>query len=267
MHRELTISIRLRSVKDEDTPGPDGTTIKARLQALVGRTAEDIKNCANTCDTYAKKKLIVKVLKSSSWDEKFKAFLTLFGDRRKDFMLALTIHTGKAVDDVHRELIGMDAKLTTIITHLSTLVPPEQERLRDAVDGRGGPEAVLRDDRALASLVRYKPSTTGNAVVKHADPSHPERERTGEDDLALIKAELFDSTDVAVQKNMETFARKFAVEWKRQIDAMQDIVQHESDRVIDSVLSGPHERIKDRVSTGFSSRSSIDVDLYGIGHL
>lgn len=219
----------------------------------MGRTAGDIKDCANTCDTYAKKKLIVKVLKSSSWDEKFKAFLTLFGDRRKDFMLALMIHTGKAVDDMHHELRGMDAKLTTIITHLSTLVPPEQMRLRDFVDSRGGPEAVLRDDRALASIVRYKPSTTGSAVVKHADPSHPEREGARDDDLALIKAELFDGTDLAVQKNMETFARKFAVEQRRQIDAMHNIVQHESDRVIDCVLSGPHERIKDRVSTDFFS--------------
>ena len=38
---------RLRSVKDEETIGPDGNTIKARMQELVKKTADDIKSCAN----------------------------------------------------------------------------------------------------------------------------------------------------------------------------------------------------------------------------
>jgi hypothetical protein len=33
---------------------PDGQTIEGRLQKLCANVAEDIKRCANTCDTYLK---------------------------------------------------------------------------------------------------------------------------------------------------------------------------------------------------------------------
>ena len=42
---------RLRGIKDEESVGPDGQTIKARMQELVKQTAEDIKTCANACET------------------------------------------------------------------------------------------------------------------------------------------------------------------------------------------------------------------------
>ena len=84
--------------------GPDGQTIKARMQALVSQTATDIKSCANACDTYAKKKLIVKVIKGSIWDGTLKSFIDLFSARRKAFTFALAIHVGVGIDDANRQL-------------------------------------------------------------------------------------------------------------------------------------------------------------------
>lgn len=49
---------RLKNVKDADEVAPDGSTIKGRMQDLIRDTAEDIKKCANACDTYSKKKLV-----------------------------------------------------------------------------------------------------------------------------------------------------------------------------------------------------------------
>ena len=141
---------RLRMIKDEEEPGPDGTTIKARLQELVKRTADDIKTCANACDTYSKKKLLVKVLKSSSWDDKFKGFLSLFTDRRKAFTFALEMHVGKGVDDANRKLDSVNTKLNLVLEFFTTLVPPDQQQLGEMINSRGGPDAVMQEVEAAA---------------------------------------------------------------------------------------------------------------------
>ena len=51
-------ALRLKNVKDVAEVAPDGTTVEGRMQDLAKVTAGDIKDCANACDTYSKKKLI-----------------------------------------------------------------------------------------------------------------------------------------------------------------------------------------------------------------
>ena len=45
---------RLKDVSDPKKIGPDGQTIEGRMQKLCESVAEDIKKCANACDTYLK---------------------------------------------------------------------------------------------------------------------------------------------------------------------------------------------------------------------
>ena len=45
---------RLRDVSDPKKVAPDGQTVEGRMQKLCVNVAEDIKRCANTCDTYLK---------------------------------------------------------------------------------------------------------------------------------------------------------------------------------------------------------------------
>ncbi|KAI0633747.1 hypothetical protein C8Q77DRAFT_1157911 [Trametes polyzona] len=231
----MEVLVQLRTVEDEDEPGPDGTTIKARLQSLVAQSADDIKDCANACDTYSKKKLLVKVIKSSSWDDKFKSYLTLFADRRKAFTFALEMHVGKAVDDANRKLNAIDKKMSAILSLFSTLIPPEQQRLSASIGGRGGLEAVLADDGALVSLSGIKIGST----AKHSPGS-------GRDELKDLREEILETTDAAVRKNLDTFERKFLVQHRRLMVEMQGLVRHEGDRIIDTVLSGPHDRIRNQ---------------------
>lgn len=50
---------RLKDVPDLQRMTPDGQTIEERIQNLCVDVAEDIKQCANTCDTYLKFVLLV----------------------------------------------------------------------------------------------------------------------------------------------------------------------------------------------------------------
>ena len=45
---------RLKDVSDPKQVAPDGQTIEGRMQKLCEAVADDIKNCANACDTYLK---------------------------------------------------------------------------------------------------------------------------------------------------------------------------------------------------------------------
>ena len=45
---------RLKDVSDPKQAAPDGQTIEGRMQKLCEAVADDIKNCANACDTYLK---------------------------------------------------------------------------------------------------------------------------------------------------------------------------------------------------------------------
>jgi len=53
---------RLKDVTDATKIAPDGQTIKGRMQGVCKDVAEDIKNCANACDTYLKSVGIRSVL-------------------------------------------------------------------------------------------------------------------------------------------------------------------------------------------------------------
>ena len=92
------MSCRVKDIKDVALIGPDGRTIEARMQSLAKEAASTIKECANACDTYSKKKLVVKVLKGLIWEGKLAEFVARFYSLKHDFSFALTAHTSKAVD-------------------------------------------------------------------------------------------------------------------------------------------------------------------------
>ena len=67
-------------------------------------TAADIKECANACDTYSKKRLLVKVFKGAVWDETLQEYIKRFSDRKTDFNFAVSLHTGMAIDRANEKL-------------------------------------------------------------------------------------------------------------------------------------------------------------------
>jgi hypothetical protein len=108
-YRTALILRRLKDVENVKLIAPDGT-IKDRLKSLVDRTADDIKLCSNSCDTYIKKRLLAKVLLGSSWDAKLLEFVKLFTKRRREFEFELSIHTSRSIDEVNAKLDTMWGK-------------------------------------------------------------------------------------------------------------------------------------------------------------
>ncbi|KAJ2965360.1 hypothetical protein NUW54_g14143 [Trametes sanguinea] len=87
----MSVMVQLRGVESRTHVGLDGRVLQDRLMELAEKTAQDIRDCANVCDTFLKKRLIVKVLKGPVWAEKLAEFVKTFADRKGDFQFALVV--------------------------------------------------------------------------------------------------------------------------------------------------------------------------------
>lgn len=238
----------MRTIKDKDGEGPDGQTIKARIQERIKQTATDIKECANACDTYSKKNLVVKVLNSSDWDDTLKKFIALFAAHRKAFIFALSIHIAVVNDDTNRKIDKVDAKISMVLTVFSNIMSPEQQEIDALVQKKGGPTEVKKNNDAMKEMLKFLSATAPVTNSRGRGRDGVERNNSREeDDLAVVKQELSDTPELAIERNWEAFEGKFKMQLKALEDSLGGLVRHEGDRVIEAVTAGPHDRIIDPV--------------------
>ncbi|KAJ7326377.1 hypothetical protein DFH08DRAFT_941029 [Mycena albidolilacea] len=254
LHMEMKdmmgVLIQLKNVKDAREKAPDGTTIEGRMQEIAKGTADDIKDCANACDTYSKKKLIVKVLKGPIWEGRLVEFVKVFSKRREQFEFALSIHTARGVDAANKAIGTVDkttqemnAKMDMMMKMFAQMVSPEQKEMARLVEQRGG-QAVLDNDKALKELNDLENKsgasqgtgkTHGGNIAKLSD-------------LDDLKDDLHMDPDAAMEQNMTVFTRKFEVQKRQIIDELSRVVERQGDRIISAVNAGPHDRIIDPAS-------------------
>ncbi|KAF7319402.1 VPS13 domain-containing protein [Mycena chlorophos] len=238
----MSILLQLKTVKDVDAKAPNGETIKGRMQVIVETAAKNIKGCANACDTYVKKKLVVKVIKGPIWEGKLAAFSGEFTKRRDEFQLALSMHTALGVDAAVRGIDSLadsskaiEAKIDMMMKLFAQMASPEQKELtRLAGDQKGTPS-----DEVLKRLNEEENRLSG------AQGNSKEQSATKDKQLADLKAELKTTADAAIAANMEVFDRKFEIQRRQIEEAVERAVKRQGDRIIGAVLAGPHDRIKD----------------------
>jgi hypothetical protein len=149
------------------------------------------------------------------------------------------------------------------------LVSPEQKQLAAAVVASGGVKALRDDDKMLLELEKTtsKASSAPIAEGHRAGWAKPGDTNPSADDL---RTDIFEDPDAAVEKNQAVYFRKFEAQKRQIIDELTFVVRRESDRVIQEMKGGPHERIRDRVCTFYpllnrliTSRHSLQT-IHGI---
>ncbi|OSX66346.1 hypothetical protein POSPLADRAFT_1133525 [Postia placenta MAD-698-R-SB12] len=232
----------LKNIKDEAITGPKGVTIEARLQGLMKQTASDIRSCGNVCDAYSKMSLLAKVLKGPLWEGTFASFVSKFSQRRDDIEFALSIHIAGKVDGLHDKVDDLaqivERKTDMIMEFLKNYTPPEHMDVCKQIDRRGGREAVLKNDDALQELVSTRLETNSSRSSNQATALA----RNAKHEL---ESQLIDPA-FQIQKNTQFFNRKFEMQQRQILEGVGEIVHRESDRVIETVTSGPHDRILDK---------------------
>ncbi|KAJ7115777.1 hypothetical protein C8R44DRAFT_213727 [Mycena epipterygia] len=247
MKEMMGVLTQLKNVKDADEIAPDGSTIKGRMQEIVKGTADDIKACANACDTYTKKKLVVKILKGPVWEGKLVAFAGKFTKRRSEFEFALSIHTALGVDQANQTLGSVDkttqemnAKMDMMMKMFQQFVAPEQKEMMRLVEQKGGLQACQENDKILKELSDLESKSSGSGG---AAPSAKTAGKTSA--LEDLKDDLMADPDAAMEKNLTVFSRKFEVQKRQIVDELTKVVEREGDRVISAITAGPHDKIID----------------------
>jgi hypothetical protein len=126
------------------------------------------------------------------------------------------------------------------------LVSPKQKQLSALVDAKGGVRVLRNNDKMLLFLegAASKATNTPSAKGHRAPRAKPSDAKLSADDL---KNDILEDPDAAAEKNMDVFIRKFEMQKRQIIYELEVIVRRESDRVIEEVKAGPHERIIDKV--------------------
>ncbi|KAH9891309.1 hypothetical protein C8Q73DRAFT_650960 [Cubamyces lactineus] len=274
----MMVMVQLKGVESRNHVGLDGRVLKDRLEDLAERTAKDIKDCANLCDTFLKKRLIVKVLKGPVWADKLASFVQTFADRKADFQFALVMHSANTISDVKKQNYEIDAKIDVIIALFGRFVTSEERRLAEEVKSNGGALKVRQNDEYLKSLmaldisIRHGPvpgAAPGRDQLagrrrESAAPISREvrpgisrelaaRARDGGKETLIsledLKWELREDIDEALERNLETFLGKFELQVSMLQAALERYIREENDRIIgavkDVVLQGPHLKVKD----------------------
>ncbi|KAJ7068738.1 hypothetical protein C8F01DRAFT_978668 [Mycena amicta] len=241
----MAVLTQLKNVKDAEEIAPDGTSIRGRMQESIKLTAEDIKGCANACDTYTKKRTLVKVLKSGVWAGKLTAFIGTFTKRRGEFEFALSIHTALGVDAANRAINAVDKTTQEMNAKMAlfSFCPRCPDGYFGLVEQRGGAQACQDNDKLLKELSELEnksgppnlgPQSTKGSVGAGAKSA-----------LEDIRDDLSLSPDAAMEKNETVFSRKFEVQKRQIIDELTKVVERQGDRIISALSSGPHDRLLD----------------------
>nr|GAT60452.1 predicted protein [Mycena chlorophos] len=246
----MAVLTQLRNVKDSEEVAPDGSTIKGRMQELMSGTADDIKGCANACDTYTKKKLVVKILKSAVWEQQLAGFAGKFTKRRSEFEFALSIHTALGVDAANRTLSSVDKatqemnqKMDLMMKMFQQMVDPQQKEMLRLVEQKGGVQACQDNDKALKELcdLEAKSGPATGAALSSSKSGGTKSTNSVED----LKDELMVDPEAAMEKNLTVFSRKFEVQKRQIVDELTKVVEREGDRVISAITAGPHDKLID----------------------
>ncbi|KAF8498939.1 hypothetical protein BU17DRAFT_102863 [Hysterangium stoloniferum] len=229
----IGVFVRLRDIKNPEVPGSDGKKIEDRMRKLVDETATTINDCANACDTYTKKKLIVKVLSGSIWEMRLAEFAVHFTKLRSEFEFELSIHTAGGVDSANEKLVDMQARMNEMLEMLGKLVSPDEARMQKAIDDRGGRDAVLENEKLLKEV--SKDQLAGADTEANGKPYT----------FADLKDDLKADIDELITKNMEGFERKIKLGQDKIKAELESAINKMEATVIAQMESGPHDRIID----------------------
>ncbi|KAE9390394.1 hypothetical protein BT96DRAFT_865607 [Gymnopus androsaceus JB14] len=160
MQDMMEIFVQLRVIAPAQKEPNRGFTVEESLKKLCTRISEDIWSCANLCDSYSKKKLIVKLLKSPIYEGRLAEYIQTFIERRTELGTVLgmftahKIHSTFTLLEANQQVLNSIAdSVKVIFEKLRTQTPLEKELWR-IIEDRGGVEKCTSDESALKELLK-----------------------------------------------------------------------------------------------------------------
>ncbi|KAM5542128.1 hypothetical protein V8D89_004211 [Ganoderma adspersum] len=259
MRDMMAVLAQLKGISGHKRAGDGDVTIAERMQRLIEEAAEDIKNCVNSCNAYAKIFIVSKVLLSGSWSNDFKKYMERFLTCRDDFVLALSIYTSQAMnaandkldltngklntansrlDTTQTSIVIMSEKVDRILSYFKACMSPEEHKLTDFVKDHGGPEKVMSNNTVLRELFD-RHTNTGNSPLGCGGADGVV------DQFESLQVELRQSVESTITDNMVQFQKDFDIWLSWLIEVVHSVACNEGNCIIAEVTHGPHNKIDD----------------------
>ncbi|KAF8318725.1 hypothetical protein DL93DRAFT_339692 [Clavulina sp. PMI_390] len=127
---------------------------------ILGNIRDRISDCGNAIDLYYKSKLIVRIIKSLKWQDKFEEFSNNFTQLGESLKTRITVVIHLTVLDSHVIAVSTETKVDDVqkgMDDIRALLRGRTAFEKDVMrylEKLGGPDNVVRHDRELASLVK-----------------------------------------------------------------------------------------------------------------
>jgi hypothetical protein len=180
---------------------------------------------------------------------------TEFAQHKEDIQCDLSIHASISINAAATSIEALNKKMDHLMKIVFTRMrSSEEHELAAFVDDAGGAEVVTNDDELLEELYTRHSSRQEERIRPNEEQHTPADRRK---DIAknidqIIKVtksankRAVANTCATSQENEKIFDQKFEAQ-RLQIEQLKSVMHHESDRVIRTLLGGPHERIVDKV--------------------
>ncbi|GAW07240.1 hypothetical protein LENED_009217 [Lentinula edodes] len=182
MQDMMEIFVQLRVIAPNQKESNRGFTVEESLKKICFRIAEDIWSCANLCDSYSKKRLLVKLLKSPIYEGRLAGYIQTFVERRTELHTVLgmftahKIHSTFSLLENNQEVLkSINNSIQVIFERLRTQTPIEKQ-IWKLIESKGGLEKCTEDESALTELVKfdlYGPEHSEEVGVKMNVPPVP----------------------------------------------------------------------------------------------
>lgn len=137
-------------------------------------------------------------------------------------------------------LLGMHADLGRITQLIfENFQTAEEKAIASYVAKQGGPQKVLDDETLLSKLLETRRSQGDTSKETSAVKST-------RDEAQQVQQEVRKDLQKFLEENHKAFERRFDLQ-KEQIEEIHNAVVKVGDRIIDTMKSGPHERIINKV--------------------
>ncbi|KZT25952.1 hypothetical protein NEOLEDRAFT_293094 [Neolentinus lepideus HHB14362 ss-1] len=233
------------------------------LEIELRGVAGEIKACAELCSTYYNSKLIVKICRSVQWAPKFAGYSEEFQRRGSSLKLLITSLNAEGVNDLIEGVTNLTEGMNGINLRLNVIETvakesrndvekmlmmfyacrsPREIELQQLIESRGGIEQCLRSEHDLQDVVLASEKIDPNPTL----PASLDLKRFSQEEgvkklVYSVRKQFRDDVDTILANNRDIFERKF----ESQMKDIKDEIRHESNRIIRTLSSGPHERIID----------------------
>ena len=225
-----------------------------RFKQLCEEAAEEIKTCANACDTYDRSCVAIKFLRSTQWNERFKELVVVFEKRRSKFDTELAVFQSLKAVEMSHQLHSIQDK-SVIVNSTTTYSLPvysrfyylRMDRVLKYIDSCSRSSGLMskldkarNDDEELRSFLEKNPLLYMPGTEEETHPGGAKeilRERRLKDVMKELNA-LSHGTAESEKRNLEQFNRLFR------------LVEHQTDRIIQELtktIRGSVVEIQDAV--------------------